>query len=199
MHFVFYGPEGSGKGTQAKLLAEKLNLPVYTTGDLVREAAKTDKSYLGNICRKVLSEGKYLPDKDVSRLIENKLVSAQARRGFVLDGFPRTIQQAKFLAETVKKNGYNLDKFIYLSLSDEESIQRLAKRKRSLFAGSKISHDDSQRVKNRLAVYRDNEKDVLQFFKDMNLILEINAAQSVNKVFADIVFGLAASDNNLSI
>lgn len=193
MHFVFYGPEGSGKGTQTKLLAEKYNLSVYTTGDLVRETAEKDKTYLGDICRKVLKEGKYLPDGDVSKLIENKLISDEAKKGFVLDGFPRTSKQARFLDETMQKNGYNLDKFIYLSLSDEESIQRLAKRNRALFEGSNISHDDPQRVKNRLTVYRENEKEVLHFYKDLNLLLEINAAQSVDKVFEDIVTGLNIS------
>lgn len=194
MHFVFYGPEGSGKGTQAKLLAEKLGLPIYTTGDLVREAAEKDKTYLGDICRKVLKEGKYLPDREVSKLIENKLISTEAKKGFVLDGFPRSEKQAKFLQESMQKNGYNLDKFIYLKLSDEESVQRLVKRNRALFEGSNISHDDPQRVKNRLAVYREKEKDVLDFYKSMNLILEINAAQSITKVFEDILSGLAISE-----
>lgn len=193
MHFVFYGPEGSGKGTQAKLLAGKFSLPLYTTGDLVREAAQKDKTYLGDMCRQVLKEGKYLPDLQVSKLIENKLISDEAKMGFVLDGFPRSIDQAKFLDDTIKKNGYKLDRFIYLSLSDAESIQRLAKRNRALFAGSNISHDDPRRVKNRLAVYREKEKNVLDFYKESNLILEINAAQSVDKVFADILSGLAIS------
>lgn len=190
MHFVFYGPEGSGKGTQAKLLADKLGLPVYTTGDLVREAAKHDKSPLGDMCRKVLAGGKYLPDKEVSLLIANKLKSSEAKRGFILDGFPRTVGQAEFLQKVTKKAGFGLDKFIYLKLSDEQSIQRLAKRKRVLFGGSDILHDDPQRVKQRLTVYHQNEKEVLEFYKKNNLILAVDAAQPVEEVFKDIVVGL---------
>lgn len=190
MHFVFYGPEGSGKGTQTKLLAEKLGLPIYTTGDLVREAAQNDKSPLGDICRKVLSEGKYLPDKDVSKLIERKITGNVAQKGFILDGFPRTVGQAEFLEEVTKKAGFGLDKLIYLKLSDEQSIQRLAKRKRVLFGGSNILHDDPQRVKQRLTVYHQNEKEVLEFYKKNNLILEVDAAQPVEEVFNDIVAGL---------
>lgn len=190
MHLVFYGPEGSGKGTQAKLLAEKLGLPIYTTGDLVREAAQNDKSPLGDLCRKVLSEGKYLPDDKVSKLIEMKITDEEAKKGFVLDGFPRTVGQAKFLEETTKKAGFGLDKLIYLNLSDEQSIERLAKRKRVLFGGSNILHDDPERVKQRLAVYHQNEKEVLEFYKKNNLILEVDAAGTVEKVFQDILTGL---------
>ncbi|MBI3380041.1 nucleoside monophosphate kinase [Candidatus Gottesmanbacteria bacterium] len=190
MHLVFYGPEGSGKGTQAKLLSEKLKLPIYTTGDLVREAAANDKTDVGNLCRKVLEEGKYLPDVVVSQLIANKVTGSSAVNGFILDGFPRTKGQAEFLDKTVEKSGFKIDKFIYLNLSDEESVKRLSKRKRVLFGGSNILHDDPKRVRQRLAVYHKNEKDVIDFYTKKNLILEVNAGQTVEKVFRDIVLGL---------
>jgi len=190
MHLIFYGPEGSGKGTQAKLLGELLGLPIYTTGDLVRVSAQNDKSPLGDMCRKVLSEGKYLPDEDVNKLIERKITTSEAKKGFILDGFPRTIGQAKFLDEITKKERFGLDRLIYLKLSDEQSIQRLAKRKRVLFGSSKILHDDPIRVKQRLEVYHKNEKEVLEFYKKKNLVLEINANQKIEEVFRDIVTGL---------
>lgn len=190
MYFVLYGPEGSGKGTQAKLLGEKLKLPVYTTGDLVREAAANDKTVLGDMCRKVLTEGKYLPDEEVSQLVSKKITGSEAKKGFVLDGFPRSLNQAKFLDETMKKGGLNLSRLIYLKLSDDEAIKRLSKRKRTLFAGSNILHDDPQRVKARLSVYHKNEKEILDFYRKKNLILEADAQQSVEDVFADIVSGL---------
>lgn len=190
MHFVFYGPEGSGKGTQAKLLSVKLGLPIYTAGDLVRTAAENDKTVLGDMCRKVLSEGKYLPDGEISRLLSNKLETAEAKKGFVLDGFPRTYAQAQFLKEKMEEAGYALTRFIYLKLSDDESVKRLVLRKRALFPGSRELHDDPQRVKQRLAVYRENEKQVLKFYKEQDLILEIDAYQNVDDVFDDIVSGL---------
>lgn len=190
MHFVFFGPEGSGKGTQAKLLSQKLGLPVFTTGDLVREAAANDKTKLGNMCRKVLLEGKYLPDKEVSKLLETKLKSDTAKKGFILDGFPRSLKQAQFLDETIRKSGYDLDKFIYLKLADGEAVKRLAKRKRAIFGGSKILHDDPERVRQRLAVYRKNEKNVLEFYKDRNLFLEVDALGRVEEIFNNILRGL---------
>lgn len=190
MHFVFYGPEGSGKGTQAKLLAEKLKLPIYTTGDLVREAAVRDMSELGDMCRKVLTEGKYLPDKEVSKLIEEKLTGSEAKKGFILDGFPRTLGQALFLDQTIQKSLYGIDKLIYLKLSDDKSQERLAKRKRTLFGGSNILHDDPERVRHRLEIYHKNEKEVLDFYRKKDLLLEIEAGETAEKVFQDIVSGL---------
>lgn len=190
MHFVFFGPEGSGKGTQAKLLSQKLGLAVFTTGDLVREAAANDQTELGNMCRKVLLEGKYLPDKEVSKLLETKLKSDTAQKGFILDGFPRSLKQAQFLDETIRKSGYGLDKFIYLKLADDEAVKRLAKRKRAIFGGSKILHDDPERVRQRLAVYRENEKQVLEFYKNKGLLLEVNALGRVEEIFNNILRGL---------
>lgn len=199
MHYAFYGPEGSGKGTQAKLLSDKLGLPLITAGDLVRKEAAENKSTLSEMCRKVLSEGKYLPDNQINLLLEKRLKSENTNKGFILDGFPRTVEQAKFLDKVLQKAGISLDKFIYLRLSDEESVVRLVKRKRTLFGGSKILHDTPERVKQRLNVYRKKEKDVLQYYRKKKIILQIDASKKVEKVFADVVSGLAASNNNLSI
>lgn len=190
MHFVFYGPEGSGKGTQAKLLSEKLGIPIYTAGDLVRETAQNDKNDLGEMCRKVLKEGKYLPDADINMLLANKLKSKEAKKGFILDGFPRTLVQAQFLDEVLKKSGISLDKFIYLKLSDAEAVKRLAKRKRTIFGTSKILHDSHQRVSQRLKVYRNKERDVLQFYAHKNITLQIDATKKINEIFDEIVSGL---------
>lgn len=190
MHLAFYGPEGSGKGTQAKLLSDKLGLPLFTAGDLVRQEAANNKSALSEMCRKVLSEGKYLPDKQINLLLARKFTSEKACRGFILDGFPRTFEQAKFLDEVLQKAGKALDKFIYLRLSDAEAVKRLAKRKRTLFGGSKILHDAKERVKQRLNVYRKKEKDVLRFYRQKNITLQVDASKKINEVFDDIVSGL---------
>src|SRR3989344_4114329 len=105
MHLIVYGPEGSGKGTQSKLLSEKLNLPVITSGDLVREKAK-ENSTLGKICLKALSEGQYVADDVMFKLWKEKLSDDKAKKGFILDGFPRNIHQAEFLLNEIKKLGY---------------------------------------------------------------------------------------------
>ncbi|MBI2617366.1 nucleoside monophosphate kinase [Candidatus Gottesmanbacteria bacterium] len=193
MHIVIYGPEGSGKGTQAKLLSQKLSVPVYTSGDLVREAATHDTGPLGRVCKEALTEGKYVPDNEMFLLWERKLHTGQAKKGFILDGFPRNRSQAEFLFKEIKKSGYNLDRVIYLSISDKEAILRLSKRKRKLFAGSTINHDERERVKKRLEAYRGKEASLLKFFQEKKLLTQINAKGTVEEVFQKILTSLGFS------
>jgi len=186
MHLVIYGPEGSGKGTQAKLLSDKFNIPLITSGDLVREKAK-EKSRLGKICLKALKEGRYVEDRMMFKLWEEKLAKSKSLKGFILDGFPRSINQAKFLLGTLEKLNLSVDKFIYLNLTDDQARKRLLKRKRKLFAGSNISHDTNDRINKRLTLYRALETPILDFFKKRKLLVEINAEHPIGKVFQSIV------------
>jgi adenylate kinase len=189
MRLIIYGPEGSGKGTQAHLLSEKLKLPVITTGDLVREAAEKDKGYLGKAARRVLTSGEYLNDKDVNLLLSKKLENPLIKKGFILDGFPRTIGQAIFFDKIVSKMG-GIDRFIYLCLSDTHAVDRLVKRKRKAFGGSKVLHDDPQKIRKRLESFRRMEKKILDFYKKKKVVLEIDGSSSVAKVFEDIRKGM---------
>src|SRR4030043_2176235 len=132
MHIVFYGPEGSGKGTQAKLLVEKLNLPILTSGDLVRDAAANDKGIIGEVVRLSLHEGKYVADSEMFVLWKWRLKDEDAKGGWIMDGFPRNVEQAKFLDDKISKYGYKIEKVIYLHISEEESLRRLKKRARPL-------------------------------------------------------------------
>lgn len=190
MHIVFYGPEGSGKGTQAQLLSARLLVPVYTSGDLVREMATNDTGPLGAVCKKALTEGIYVPDPEMFELWRVKLQTDEARKGFILDGFPRNIDQAKFLIEQMNNEGYHLDAVVYLTLSDVESMNRLSKRNRKLFAGSTINHDDRERVKHRLETYRKLEKPIVEFFKQKNLLREVHAIGRVEDVFNCVITSL---------
>lgn len=187
MHIVFYGPEGSGKGTQAKLLSEKLNLPVLVSGDLVREAAATDKGMIGDICRKALLEGKYVADSEMFVLWKNRLKRRDAKKGWIMDGFPRNVTQAEFLDDKLDKYGYKVEHVIFLKISPEESMKRLIARKREAFAGSHVSHDDPEKIKERLKRYRQGESDVLKFYKSKGVLIEINGQQNVENVHKDIV------------
>ncbi|MBI4067346.1 nucleoside monophosphate kinase [Candidatus Gottesmanbacteria bacterium] len=187
MHIVFYGPEGSGKGTQAKLLAEKLHLPLITFGDLVRSAAQNDKGLIGQASRFALKEGKYLPDSEAFVLWKRRLKEDDAKKGWIIDGFPRSIGQAEFLLKKIKKYGYPLDLFIYLFITDEEALKRLKKRKRKLFSGSKIIHDDPKRVKERLKVYRSKEKPILDYFKKLGVFRKIDGQRSIKDIHQEIL------------
>src|SRR5258706_12887837 len=132
MHIVFYGPEGSGKGTQAKLLSDALHLPILTSGDLVRDAAENDKGIIGEVCRQALVEGKYVADSEMFVLWKRRLKEEDAKGGWIMDEFPRNVEQAKFLDDKIDKYAYKVEKVVYLNLSEEESIRRLSKRARTL-------------------------------------------------------------------
>ncbi len=187
MHIVFFGPEGSGKGTQAKLLSEKLNLAILTSGDLVRDAAANDKGIIGEVCRQALAEGKYVADSEMFVLWKWRLKEDDAKGGWIMDGFPRNVEQAKFLDDKIDKYGYQVERVIYLNLSEEESIKRLTKRARPLHPGSAELHDSPERIKQRLAIYHEGEKDVLEYYRKKGILLEINADQSIEDVHEQIM------------
>lgn len=187
MHIVFYGPEGSGKGTQAKLLSETLHLPILTSGDLVRDAAANDKGIIGEVCRQSLEEGKYVADSEMFVLWKWRLKEEDAKGGWIMDGFPRNVEQAKFLDDKIDKYGYKVEKVVYLNLSEEESISRLAKRARPLHPGSIETGDTPERIKSRLTIYKVGEKDVLDFYRQKGVLIEINADQSIEEVHAAIM------------
>lgn len=187
MHVVFYGPEGSGKGTQAKLLAEKLRLPILTSGDLVREAAANDRGIIGEVCREALAEGKYVADSEMFVLWKWRLKEDDAKDNWIMDGFPRNVEQAKFLDDKLDKYGYSVDKVFYLNLSEEESYKRLIKRGRPLHPGSSELHDSPERIRQRLEIYKQGEKDVLEYYRHKGVLVEVNADRSIQDVHTEIL------------
>lgn len=187
MHIIFYGPEGSGKGTQAKLLSEKLHIPVLTSGDLVRDAAENDKGIIGEVCRQALAEGKYVADSEMFVLWKWRLKEDDAKNDWIMDGFPRNVDQALFLDDKLSKYGYKVEAVIYLKLSEEESLRRLTKRARPLHPGSHELHDSPERIKNRLEIYKSGEADVLEYFRNLGVLIEINAEQAIEAVHDEIL------------
>jgi len=187
MHIIFYGPEGSGKGTQAKLLAEKLHYPTLTSGDLVRDAAENDKGIIGAVVRQALEEGKYVADSEMLVLWKWRLKEDDARGDWIMDGFPRNVEQAKFLDDKVDKYGYRIEMVVYLKLSEEESIKRLLKRARPIHARSTVLHDSLERIKSRLEIYNEGEKAALDYYRKKGALVEIDANQPIEKVHADII------------
>jgi adenylate kinase len=181
-----YGPEGSGKGTQTKLLSDYLRIPVLTSGDLVREAATSDKGHIGNMCRLALNEGKYVSDNDMYVLWERKLIEEGPKQGWIMDGFPRNIEQVKFLEKTLSSFDQKVDAVIYLNISEEESLKRLIKRGRPLHPGSTELHDSPERIKKRLAVYKAGQQNLLLHYRTLGILLEISAERSIEDVQNEI-------------
>ncbi|MBI3385967.1 nucleoside monophosphate kinase [Candidatus Gottesmanbacteria bacterium] len=187
MHIVLFGPEGSGKGTQAKLLSDALKLPILTSGDLVRDAAANDKGIIGEVCRQALSEGKYVADSEMFVLWKWRLKDEDAKGGWIMDGFPRNVEQAKFLDDKIDKYGYKIEKVFYLDLPEEESYKRLIARGRPLHPGSTELHDSPERIKQRLAIYKEGEKAVLEYYRQKGVLISVDAKGSVEEVHKQIM------------
>mgnify|MGYP001454989066 FL=1 len=127
MRLILLGPPGAGKGTQAKLLAEKFNIPQISTGDILRQAIK-NKTEMGLKAKSYMDQGKLVPDNVVIGIIKDRLDNPDCSTGFILDGFPRTIQQAEALSQALKQMEMDIDHLIDIEIDYGNLIQRLTDR-----------------------------------------------------------------------
>jgi len=185
MYIIFYGPEGSGKSTQAKMLAQKLNLPYLGSGDLVRKYAAEDKGIMGEVCRDSLAKGHYVPDSEMFVLWKHRLKQPDVQDGWVLDGFPRNDRQAQFLEQKLDKYDKKVDFVFYLWVSPVESIKRLLKRGRKNLSGD--LHDTEEKIQERLKLYKQGEEGVLNLYQQKGVLKKINGEQTIEKIFQDIM------------
>lgn len=171
---VFIGPPGAGKGTQAIRIAEKYNVPHISTGDILRAAVKEETEF-GKLAKEYMDKGELIPDDVIIRIIKERLSQPDVKeRGFILDGFPRTLPQAKSLDKLLSDLNLSLDKVIYLNVDDAEVIKRLLSRGRA---------DDSERViKHRLEVYRKQTAPLIDYYTKKGLLVEINGVGKVDEI-----------------
>ncbi len=190
MYFIFYGPEGSGKSTQAKMLAQELKLPYLGSGDLVRKYAAEDKGIMGEVCREALQQGHYVADSEMFVLWKHVLKQPEVENGWILDGFPRNISQAEFLDEKLEKYGKKITLVFYLKVNEQESITRLLKRGRRNPDGE--LHDSEGRIRERLKLYAAGEAAVLDFYKKKGILMEVDGERSIEDIFKDMLQKLKA-------
>ena len=188
MNIILYGPEGSGKSTQGRLLAEKLKVITLISGDLVRQSAETDKGYLGEVCKAALHAGKYVGDSEMFVLWKKRLKGKDILNGWVMDGFPRNVRQAKFLAHKLGKHKQKVDHVFYLKVPVEISVERLSKRGRRL--GNGELHDSPERIAQRLKIYHEQEAEVLEYYKEKKLLREIDGTKTIERVHREIMKNL---------
>lgn len=184
MRIIFYGPEGSGKTTQAKMLAEKLDIPHLGSGDLVRDMANNDKGIMGDIVRETLQKGHYVADTEMFVLWKVRLKDEDTQNGWVIDGFPRNVSQAEWLADKLEKYVQTIDKVFFLTLPEEITLERLAKRGRKLPDGS--LHDSEELIRERLRRYKAEEAGVLSYYKNLSVLVKIDGDQSIEKIYEEI-------------
>lgn len=185
MNIVFYGPEGSGKGTQASLLSKALDLLHLVSGDLVRKYAKEDKGIMGKVCREALDKGHYVADSEMYVLWKQRLKEKDAEGGWVLDGFPRNVTQARFLERKVEKYGHQLDAVIFLEVPEEVSIKRLTKRARKNPDGT--LHDSRERIAERLKHYNRGKQAVLNYYQKRGILHRINGDRSISAIHKEVL------------
>ncbi len=157
MRLVLLGAPGSGKGTQAKLLTEKLNVPHISTGDLLR-AAVAAETPLGLAAKEVMERGELVSDDIVLGMLKERLQAEDAQAGFILDGFPRNLVQAEMLDRLLAEIGMPVDHAILIQVDPEEVVSRIAKRA----AAEGRSDDTEEVVRHRLSIYREQTEPVVE-------------------------------------
>jgi adenylate kinase len=181
VNILLLGPQGSGKGTQAKLIADEYGLAHVGTGDMLREAIAAG-SDLGRRVRPIVESGQLVPDGLMIELIRERLARPDAAEGFVLDGFPRTMAQAEALDEMLREIGRELDIVFELQVSELVSIERLLKR-----AEDEGRTDDTpEAIRTRLELYRENTEPLVEYYRTRGILVGIPAERPIPEVFAEI-------------
>ena len=212
MHLVLLGAPGSGKGTYAVELKEYYGIPHISTGEIFRKEIAS-KSELGILANSYIEKGQLCPDDVTNEIVKKRLIEPDCVKGFILDGFPRTIPQAKFLDELLPIIGKRLEAVIDLEITDDEVIRRIVNRrscpkcregynlitKKPLRDGlcdhcnvPLVQRDDDteETVKKRLKVYYNETEPLIKYYTDSGFMLKINSEQPIDKVVKDIVIAL---------
>ena len=184
MKIVFFGPPGSGKGTQAKLLAKELNILHLSTGDILRDKL-SDGDSLSTKLKEIMSSGNLVSDEILNQIIASKLVSEECNNGYILDGYPRTISQSKFLISFAKNNNLKLDIIINFKIDFKLVEERIILRSKQ----EKRSDDNIGVIKTRLDKYIEETYPVSQFFSKnfSQNFFTIDASQDVSKIQKELM------------
>jgi adenylate kinase len=212
MRIILLGPPGAGKGTQAKLLVERLAVPQISTGDMLRAAVK-DGGPLGGQAKAYMDRGALVPDEVIIGLVRERLQAADCARGYILDGFPRTVAQAEALEKTLGELRLNLDHVLYLDVPVEELVERIAGRRTCRRCGA-MSHvrfsptrrdgvcdvcggetyqrddDGEDTVRRRLAVYTEQTAPLVRFYEGRGVLRRIVGTGEIGEIFARMVQSL---------
>ncbi len=212
MRIILLGPPGAGKGTQAKLLIERLQVPQISTGDMLRAAVK-DGTPLGRQAKAYMDRGALVPDDVIIGLVRERLQNPDCARGYILDGFPRTVAQAEALETTLADLRLNLDHVLCLDVPSEDLVVRIAGRRTcrrcgAMFhvrfspakrdgvcdacGGETVQRDDDREetVRRRLAVYAEQTAPLIRFYEGRGLLRRVAGTGEIGEIFARMVQSL---------
>jgi adenylate kinase len=191
---VLLGPPGAGKGTQAEIIARHLGVPAISTGDIFR-ANVSGQTELGQQAKAYMDAGDLVPDEITVAMVKDRLAEPDAKVGFLLDGFPRTISQGEQLRESLADLGHRLDRVLELVVDEDELVRRLSGR-RMLVDGKLVQRDDDkpETVRHRLEVYGEQTAPLSGFYETEGLLARIDAIGEVDQVTARALEALGGTD-----
>jgi adenylate kinase len=179
------GPPGAGKGTQAKVVAEKYGVPAISTGNIFRDNVSRGTP-LGLQAKKYMDAGEYVPDEVTNLMVRHRIDEPDAERGFLLDGYPRTLAQVEELDGMIRFTGHQLDAVVVLTVDGEEIVGRLLKR-----AQTEGRADDTEEViRRRLELYAEQTAPLLEVYRRRGLLLEVDGLGDVDAVTSRIMEAL---------
>lgn len=184
MNIILLGPPGAGKGTQAKLLEETRGMKQLSTGDMLR-AEIAAQSPLGQKVKAIMDSGALVSDEIVIEMISNRIDQPDCAKGFILDGFPRTVAQAEALDKMLAVKGRNLDAVIELSVDEGILLSRIQKRAAES-AGNVRADDNEEALKKRLGVYRDQTAPILPYYKGKGTLRQVDGMAPIDEVTSQI-------------
>jgi adenylate kinase len=179
---VLLGPPGAGKGTQAKIIAAELGVPAISTGDICR-ANVSGSTELGRKAKTYMDAGDLVPDEITVAMVRDRLDEPDAKAGFLLDGFPRTVEQAERLRDSLAEQGNGLDRVLELVVDEDELVRRLSGR-RMLVDGKMVQRDDDkpETVRHRLEVHREQTAPLSGWYEEQGLLTRIDAIGAIDEV-----------------
>jgi adenylate kinase len=191
MRLIMMGPPGAGKGTQAKFVAARFDIPAISTGDIFR-ANVSRGTPLGIEAKKYMDAGEYVPDEVTNRMVRNRIDEPDARPGFLLDGYPRTLAQVEELDGMIGHTGHKLDAVVVLTVDEEELVHRLLQR-----ADVEGRADDTEEViRRRQEVYTEQTEPLIEVYRGRGILHEVDGMGEVDEVTDRIFARIAAVEQS---
>ena len=184
LRLLLIGPPGGGKGTQAKLLSSYLGIPHLSTGEVLRSKLN-EKDELSNKLKHVMTSGNLVSDEILNEIVSIKLLADDCKKGFILDGYPRTTTQSEYLNSFMDKQVMIINKIINIDLNDKNIENRITLRSRI----ENRTDDSLEVIRNRIIKYNNETKPIAQFYKSKYplIFFELNGDQKIEKIHSDII------------